>query len=325
VRRSDPHIGRGDFVRRVNIEPWLVQPRPKSRCSRFDAIRKFIRGLFDTDSKKHQLNRRITRRITKDTTRVTDAVVGLRNLTEYGLGWDSLGPYHPELFRAFLCPVLTHIGPKLVKLSISVPLEMLCSLAPITLPQLEYLEVKMCTLEMPRRDIDIILDSFIVFVNNLYPTLQSLSISSRVPSRFLDLTRFFTFLGSFPRLLTFSLSMPFDGAHLSSPSNLVAFLNKHHHTLQHLQLSTSRCSPTDTPLDPSCKYWIPNILSSLANPFPRLRGLQLALRPLKADLTPITTFLKQYAPTLASLTLTDRQLTFDEVGMVVDALTDLTR
>jgi hypothetical protein len=251
-------------------------------------------------------------------------VVGLRNLTEYGLGWDPHRSYHPELFQAFLCPILDHIGPKLIRLSITVPPEMLFSLAPISLPRLEYLEVGVCTLEMPRSDIDVILDSFTVFVNNLYPTLRLFSLSSRVPSHFLDLTRFFTYLGTFPHLDTFCLSIPFDGAHLSSPSNLVEFLNNHRRTLQHLQLSTSRCSPTDTPLDPSCKYWIPNILSSLANPFPRLRGLQLALRPLKADLTPITTFLKQHAPTLDTLTFTDRQLTFDEVAMIVDAVADPT-
>ena len=238
------------------------------------------------------------------------------------MGWDPRLPYHPKLFQAFLCPVLSHIGHKLVRLSLTVPPEMLCSLAPIALPRLEHLEVGVCTLEMPSRDIVVILDSFTVFVNNLYPTLQSLSLSSRVSSHFLDLTRFFTYLGTFSHLHTFCLSMPFDGAHLSSPSNLVAFLDKHHGTLQHLQLSTSRCSPTDIPLDPNCKYWIPNILRGLTNPLPRLCGLQLALRPLKADLTPITAFLKQYAPALSFLTFTDRQLTFDEVAMIVDTLTD---
>ena len=321
---SDPNFGRGDLVRRVNIEPWLVQPRAKSTYSRIDELRTFTRNLFDPDNQNRQLKRRTTKRIQKDITRVTDAVIGLRNLTEYGLGWDPHQQYHPELFQAFLCPVLGHIGSQLVKLSITVPPEMLSSLAPVSLPRLEDLEVGVCTLEMPRRDIEVILDSFTIFINNLYPTLQSLSLSSRVPSHFLDLTRFFTYLGTFPHLHFFRLSMPFDGAHLSSRSSLVAFLNKHHRTLQHLQLSTSRCSPTDTPLDPSCKYWISNILSFLANPFPRLCGLHLALRPLKADLTPVTTFLMQYAPTLSSLTLTDRQLTFDEVAMIAEALADST-
>lgn len=321
---TKPNFGRGHFVRRVNIKPWLVQPCAKSSYSPFDSLRKFTRGVFDPDSQKRPLNRRNIKRIQKDINCIADAVVGLKNLTEYSLDWDPHRPYHPELFQAFLCPVLSHTGSKLVKLSLTVPPEMLSSLAPTALPHLEYLEVSVCTLEMPRRDIDVIIDSFTVFVNNLYPSLRSLSLSSRVPSHFVDFTRFFTHLGTFPHLHTFRLSMPFDGSHLSIPSSLVVFLNKHHKTLQNLQLSTSRCSPTDTPLDPSLKYWIPNILSSFVNPFPCLRGLQLALRPLKADLTPIANFLGQCAPTLNSLTFTDRQLTFEEVAMIVDALADPT-
>lgn len=326
VHHSDPNIGGGDFVRRVDIHPWFVQPCAKSKStrssSRIDSIRIFIHNLFDPDCQRRQLKSRIAKRIQKDITRVTDAIIGLRNLTEYRLGWDPHRPSHPELFEGFLCPILSHIGPKLVRLSLTVPPHMLRLLASIKLPHLEHLEVGVCTLEMPRKDVDEILDAFTVFVNNLYSTLESFSLSSRVPSHFLDLTRFFTHLGTFPHLRTFCLSMPFDGAHLASPSSLVGFLNKHHRTLRHLHLSTSRCSPTDTPLDPSSKYWIPNVLTSLVNV--SLDGLQLALRPLKADLTPITTFLTGHSHALDSLALTDRQLTFDEVAMILGALADST-
>lgn len=324
MRHRDPHFGRGDLVHRLNIEPLFVPLRVKSSWS----LRRFVRNLFPDLQRRH-LNRRTTKRIQKHIAHVMKTVVTLRNLTEYTLRWDPnhKNCEHPELvlFQAFLSPVLKHIGPKLVKLSLTtIPLETLASLSPITLPHLEYLDIGICTQQMPQKDIYVIFDSFTVFVNNLYPSLRSLSFSSRVPSRFLDLTRFFAHLGTFPGLHTLSLSMPFDGAHLSTPSKLVDFLTKNHSTLQHLQLSASRCSPTDLPLDPSSKYWIPNILSSFPEPFPRLHSLHIALRPLKADLTPIYTFLKQYSRTLDSLTLADRQLTIDEVAMVVECLADFT-
>jgi hypothetical protein len=330
VHRNDPDIGRGDLVRRVDIHPWLVQTRAKSKSkskstgnsSRINTIRVFIRNLFNLNRQKHRPKSPIASKIQKDIARVTDAVIGLRNLTEYRLRWDPHQPYHLELFEGFMCPILSHIGHKLVRLSLTVPPQILGSLAPINLPRLEHLEVGVCTLEMPRRDVDEMFDAFTVFVNNLYSTLESFSLSSRAPSHFLDLTHFFNHLGTFPHLRTFFLSMPFDGSHLTSPHSLVAYLNRHHRTLRHLHLSTSRCSPTDTPLHPSSKYWIPNILTSLVDP--SLWGLRLALRPLRADLAPVTAFLMQHSHALESLVLTERQLTFDEVVMILDALADST-
>lgn len=267
------------------------------------------------------MHQQVKKRITKDIARVTEAVSGLRNLSEYGLAWDeNRSYYHPELYRAFLCPVLYRLKDQLVKLSLDIPPEMFRSLVPIALPRLEHLDVGLCTLKMPSREIYELFDCFTVFVNNLYPTLESLSISTRVPSQFLDLTRFFTILGTFPRLHRFSLSIPFDGTHLSSPLVLTAFLSKHHETLQYLQLSTSRCSSADIPANPTSKYWIPNVLASINTPYPQLHGVQLALRPLKADLTPITRFLAQQAPELRCLNFTDRALTYDEVHGVLDSL-----
>ncbi|RDB30723.1 hypothetical protein Hypma_005945 [Hypsizygus marmoreus] len=316
----DPNIGRGHLVRRVNIEPWLVQPRPKPYHNRAEAIWNSIARLFDHDHSQRRMNQHVKRRIQKDITRVTDTVSGLSNLSEYGLRWNQHRPYHPELYQAFLCPVLSRIKDRLVKLSLDIPPEMLRSLAPIALPRLEHLEVGLCTMKMSRRDVDEVFDCFAVFVNNLYPTLESMSISSRVPSQSLDLTRFFTMLGTFPHLRRFCVSIPFDGTHLSSPCDLVAFLTKHRQTLQHLQLSSSRCSVAESPSSPKCKYWIPNILSSLDTPFSRLSSVQLALRPVKADLTPILHFLAQHASELDCLNLTDRALTYNEVRTILNSI-----
>jgi len=208
----------------------------------------------------------------------------------------------------------------LVKLSLNVPPKMLPSLAPIALPRLEHLEVGVCTKRLLKGEINEVFDGFAVFVNNLFPTLQTLSISSRLPSQCLDLTRFFTLLGVFPHLTGFSLSIPFDGTHLFPPRDLITFLNKHRQTLQLLQLTTIRCSPADSPIDPESKFWIRNILTSLDSPFPRLHDVHLALRPLKADLTPVIQFLAEHAGELDALTLTERALTYTEVVDILDGI-----
>ncbi|GLB41207.1 hypothetical protein LshimejAT787_0904220 [Lyophyllum shimeji] len=317
---SDPNIGRGALVRHVKIEPWVVQPRLKPSHKRGESLWNFVNGVFDPHYAQKKLDERVKQRLQKDIRYVTDTISGMPNLSEYSLEWKHDRSYHPELYRAFLGPLLTRIRGRLVKLSLNVPPEMLRSLAPIALPRLEHLEVGVCTKKLSKGEINEIFDCFAVFVNNLFPTLQSLLISSRLPSQCLDLTRFFTLLGVFPHLSGFALSIPFDGTHLSQPRDLVTFLNKHHLTLQHLQLTTSRCSSADAPIDPESKYWIRNILTSLATPFPCLHDVHLALRPLKADLTPIIQFLADHARDLDALTLTERALTYTEVVDILDGI-----
>ncbi|KAF5381670.1 hypothetical protein D9615_005566 [Tricholomella constricta] len=315
---SDPNIGRGVLTRHVKIEPWVVQPRLKPSHKRGRSVWNFINGVFDPHYTQRTTNQWVKKRLHKDIKRVTDTISGMRNLSEYSLGWKEDRPYHPELYRAFLGPLLTRIHDRLVRLSLNIPPDMMCSLAPISLPRLEHLEIGICTKKLTEGEIDQIFDCFVVFINNLLHTLESLSISSRVPSQSLDLTRLFTMLTVFPRLQRFSLSIPFDGTHLSSPPSLVAFLNKHRRTLRHLQLSSSRCSTADSPADPEAKYWIRNVLRSLETPYPRLHGLNLALRPLKADLTPMLSFIAQHSGELDDLTLTERALTYTEVEDCLD-------
>ncbi|KAF5381550.1 hypothetical protein D9615_005565 [Tricholomella constricta] len=312
---SDPNLGRGALTRHVKIKPWVVQP-PSHKRGR--SLWNFICGVFDPHYTQRTTNKWVKKRLHNDIERVTDTISGMRNLSEYSLVWKEDRPYHTELYRAFLGPLLTRIHDRLVRLSLNVPPEMLCLLAPISLPRLEHLEIGICTRMLPKKEIDQIFGCFVVFVNNLLPTLKSLSISSRVPSQSLDLTGLFTMLTVFPRLQRFSLSIPFDGTHLSSPPSLVAFLNKHRRTLRHLQLSSSRCSAAESPVDPEAKYWIRNVLTSLETPYPRLHGLNLALRPLKADLTPMLNFTTQHSRKLDDLTLTERALSYFEVKDFLD-------
>ncbi|KAF9462543.1 hypothetical protein BDZ94DRAFT_1261151 [Collybia nuda] len=319
---GDPKFGRCDVVRRLEITPWLVKPRVKSYRNQGVNLWRIVTHLFDPDCETREMNELTRKRVKKEVDRISEVVKKLSNVTEYKLGWDQNRGYHPEFFHAFLCPVLTRMWDRLVILSLKVPPEALQSLASISLPRLQELEVTVCTLDLKRKEVDGIFDSFTVFVNNLFPTLRSLCISSVLPSQFLDFSRFFNHLGFFPQLDTFRFSIPFDGAHLSSPVVLSKFLTKHQKTLRHLQLTVSRCGTYDIPLPPSSKYWIPNILASLGTPGPQLHEIHLALRPLKADLAPVASLLRQHARTLKSLTLVDRRLTYQEVQFILDAVID---
>ncbi|KAG6873924.1 hypothetical protein C0992_008268 [Termitomyces sp. T32_za158] len=304
-------LNRGAFVREVIIEPQLVQPSLKPSYKRGASLRTLIFGRLDTEV--------IEQRLEKDIRCVTDAISAMPHLYKYSLGWEDDLPYHPEFYRAFLTHLLPNIKGNLHSLVLNVPPEMLHVMPSISMPCLESLRVELCTKKKSEEEIDRIFDSFVVFVNNLLGSLESLWISSRVPSRSLKLDRFFRMLGTFPHLRSFTLSIPFDGSHLSSPDQVVKFLNKHRHTLKHLRLDTGRCSPADSPTDPEAKFWIPNILTRLnATPYTQLYDLRLAIRPIKMDLTPLMKFFELHA--LNSLTLTERALSYNEIQAILEAL-----
>lgn len=256
----------------------------------------------------------------KDITRVSNAVRGLKNMTEYSLSWDEGCPYQPENYKAFLRPVLTLINDRIVKLSLDIPTDSLRSLANISMPSLQHFELGLCTLELQEQEINDIFDHLVVFINNLDRTLVSLSISSRRSSPNLDLTRAFAHLGTFRRLQKFSLTIPFDGRHLSNPAMLVQFLQKHHDTLHDLQLGANPCSTANYPNPTTSNEWIYTILAATRNPYPRLSAVKLALRPLRADLTPVIKFLAQHAGQLEHVNLTDRALEHGELEAILYGL-----
>lgn len=276
-----------------------------------------IAAAFDPEYAERRIKKQLANRLEKSIRTVTGTVTGLNNLSEYGLSWNQTRRHHPEIYCAFLIPVFNKIGKKLLRLTLDIPPELLRSLASVTFPCLEHLGVSFCTRDQQQREIDEIIDCFTLFVNNLYPTLQSLSISARKPCHMLDLTRLFTYLGTFPHLRKFSFTIPWDGNNLVYPSHLVAFLAKHHDTLQYLQLSADSCS-AGTTSNPSSKFWIPNILASTRTPYQHLSGVRLSLRPLRADLTPVIRFLHEHSRDLKSLSLTDRPLTYNDVQSILD-------
>ena len=261
----------------------------------------------------------------KDIGRVADAVCGFGSLTEYSLSWDGVCLSQLENYQAFLRPVLTKINHRIVKLSLDIPTDSLRFLANISMPRLQHFELGLCTLKLERREINEIFDHLIVFINNLDRTLVTLSISSRRSSLNLDLARAFTYLGTFPRLRRFSLTIPYDGRHLSSLPKLAQFLEKHHDTLYDLQLSTGPLSPANSPTPIAFKYWISDTLAATRTPYPCLSTVKLALRPLRADLTPVIQFLAQHAGQLEHLNFTDRALKYRELEAILHGLGALPR
>ena len=241
----------------------------------------------------------------------------MENIKEYFIEWNEEDNYHPELYKACSTPVLQKWMGQLTKLTIKVPPQLVKSLAAVRLRNLETLEYHFCTGQMSPQDIDDIHNGFLVFVNNLKDSLEYLSFISTHTSHNLDITRIYKWLGPFPKLRSISLSVPYDGAHLSDPSVFVQFLENHRSTLKDISVLTSRSTVHSTPSDPESKNWIQNILTLVNSPFPRLRSLALALRPLRAPLANVSDFLEMHMSTLDSLILADRPFDYSEFERLI--------
>lgn len=270
---------------------------------------------------EQQAERRVRKRIRKDIGRVTTAVRRLQNVEEYHIVYNERSRYHRQFFDAFLSPTLETFAPTLTKLTIKVPFDLLPHLSYVRLPKLRDLDISLCTGEARMDDIKYALDGFFVFLHNLL-ALEHLGISVTSSSRGLDLSYFSKRWGKFPNLKSFGLCIPFDGGILSSPEDLYKHVvEPHAQTLEKLKLSTTCCGVPLGSLPPDCHYWIQRILKlSLDTDFPHLGEIELALRPLRANLDDLQTFLKKRAPTLRKLCLTDRVLHVHELAELFKSL-----
>lgn len=291
------------FVKRVVIRPWLINPPGVSHN-----IWTNICEILDPEYIEKETEQRLQKCLGKDIALVVSALNAMENIKEYFIEWNEEKDYHPELYKACFTPILQKWMGQLTKLTIKVPPQLLKSLASVRLRNLETLEYHFCTGQMSPQDIDDIHNGFLVFVNNLKDSLEYISFISTHTSHNLDITRIYKLLGLFPKLRSISLSVPFDGAHLSDPLAFVRFLEIHRSTLKEISVLTSRCTVHSMPSDPEGKNWIQKILSSVDTPFPRLRSLTLAMRPLRAPLTNVSNFLEKHMSTLDSLILADRPL-----------------
>ena len=307
------------YVKRVVIRPWVINP-PGINHRRF--IQSFwinINEIFDSNYIEKERERRLRKCLQKDIELVVSAFDAMRNIKEYVIDWDEDSGHHPGLYKAFFTPILQKWSRHLVKLTIKVPPQFLKSLASVRLINLETLQYHFCTGDLPSKEIDDIHNGFLVFVNNLKDSLACISFISTYTSLNLDITRIYKSLGPFPKLSSISLSIPFDGGHLSDPSVFVQFLEKHRSTLKNMSLLTSRLTVHSMPSDPECIIWIQKILISIHTPFPRLRSLALALRPLRAPLISASNFLKMHMVSLDSLILADRALEYHELTTLMSA------
>ncbi|KXN80703.1 hypothetical protein AN958_08284 [Leucoagaricus sp. SymC.cos] len=325
MKRLCEMLGRDEVairVRRLTIEPWLVQPRTKTYVSKSENLWNRVNTFFNPKYMEEEAQKRVEKRINKDIRRVTGAVKRLENIHDYQILYDERSTsYHRQLVGAFLSPALEAFGSKLISLTIKVPFEFLQHLSYVRLPQLRSFNIYLCTGDASMEQVQYSLDGFFVFIHNLRD-LEHLGISATSSSRDLDLSYFSNRWGVFPRLKSFALSIPFNGGLLSSPEDFYRHvMEPHARTLEKLKLSTTHSGPSRYKLPPDCHLWIRRILkSSFDAEFPRLREVELALRPLKAELTDLHTFLGRRAPILEKLTLTDRALNDAELVELFQAL-----
>lgn len=315
-----------DLVKDVHIKPWLVKPKTDTCQSRTENAFNSLATLFYPEYTKSQARKRFEKRLEKNLDRVRGLISTLSNVREYTIEWDESGNYHTELFMTFLQPALQRWHGTLTHLSIHVPLDLLNSFVTVKLPHLTHIHICLSSAGLTQRQINIHLDGFLVFLHNLKDTLSSISIQTTPSSKNLDLSRFFNFLGTFPHLRSISLTIPFDGAHLSNPLMFTQFVLKHGAKLESLTLKTTRCGAHSERLAPECINWIQTILSSIragngggGTGLPELQHVAVALRPLKAPLHIVSDFLLAHCTTLESITLMDRALDLTDLCAVLPA------
>lgn len=308
---SDGNSNVALWVRQVNLQPWLVQPRTKSPRSRTEKLIIVFSKLFDPDYTNKVAAKRLQKRLNQDRDRVNAAFSRMQNVQEYELGWVGK-KYHPELYQAFVSPVLTMWSNQLVKLTLKLPPPFLKFLAGVSLPKLETFCFTFSTWNLSSVEIDTVHTGFIVFVNNLKSSLRSLSFMSTNTNENFDICRIFRFLGKFRLLHSMSISLPYDGGQLTEPFLFVQFLEQHRESLRDLNIFTNRISVRTEGTAGSIE-WIQRIISAVNAPFPYLRSLGIALRPVRHKLDGIINFLDNHASTLTSLKLMDRSLAAHDI------------
>lgn len=309
------------LIRTVYVKPWLIQLRPKSYQSQTKNAFDHLAAFFDPQSVRRQAELRLSKRLEKDIHRVQTTLARLTNVEDYTVEWDGSTKYQPELFHEFLIPILTCWRTHLCSLSLHLPTHIYATFAQVKLPRLETISVTFDTGTLDPSIINSHLDAWLVFLHNLRDTLRCLTIKSTPSSEGLDLSRLFRYMCTFPHLRSITLSIPFDGGHLSTIRPFSKFLANHSDTLESLALQTTRCSPhTGKPVEVEWQYWIQGILQDLETPLPKLESVSLALRPLKAPLGILHRFLEVHMKTIRTLALTDRTLSPEEIMTICGIL-----
>jgi hypothetical protein len=306
-------------VRRVEIRPWQIERRVIARQPQgfFGSLMQTLVHLAsqrDEQSIGSAEEAYVRRKVSKAVKRITQAVQHLPNVQEYKIQFQQTDC--DDFFVHGLIPTLKNWENTLTKLTLCVPPCELLNLPAVRLLQLESLELMFLSAATdPRAFRFMVLDPLVVFVNNLYPVLRSLSITATRGAANIDLTPLFKCLGTFSHLRKFELSMPYNGSSLSCIEPLLSFLARHK-SIQCFRLSTSPTAPRDAPTPVELQEWIPSILKSLDDSFGDIQEIDVALRPLRAHstYTTLSEFLSTHGPNLSALTLTeDTTLDFKEV------------
>ena len=157
-----------------------------------------------------------------------------------------------------------------------------------------------------------------LFIRSLPPTLQLLHIWTSV-----DPFPLFDALFQFHSPVRFSnlksLLLYIHVNRISLPKSLSCFLLANSHNLQHLflDLRMSRGNPEG---DDSLGVWLADLVNSDAH-FPSLQSLNIYPSKTQAGLSALLILIKRISPTLSSLKISTRDLTFEETQLLVDALT----
>ncbi|KAH8827610.1 hypothetical protein DL96DRAFT_1599640, partial [Flagelloscypha sp. PMI_526] len=212
-------------------------------------------------------------RLNKYNKLLANLLLSLPSVTRYNVEWAAKDAYHPEFFETLTGTFLESRSANLSHLHLEVPLERLKHIAVGRLRNLETLEVQ--------------LHSAKVASEQIRWELNGISRHFSV-----GCTRFIQQL-NFVQLRRVAITLPYDGRNLGDPNRLRRFLQRHHeYTGEGL-----KAQPT----------WIRECLtvelpSEVLEPihFRSLDTVELALRPLQVELSPVWEWLQVHRDNLQS-------------------------
>ncbi|KAL1682689.1 hypothetical protein EV122DRAFT_249197 [Schizophyllum commune] len=311
------------FVREVRVRPWDIS-RESRRKKHHLLFRMWVHlnSVLSPAEAERLAHERSACRAHRRIKRIQSALA-ITPALRYTVEWDEQLPYSNAFFSQLLEPVLSGaMSQSLIHLSLKIPpsTNLTDRLVGIRLPALETLHIEFCLPNGQPHAMHFV-EEMRLFVNNVeHPDrahLQSLEIGVTSSSDPFALSAFFEHLGPFRALDRFQLTIPFNGAHLQDVSGLRTFLLLHARQLHRLAFRTRRMTPAAAHSNPG---WVLSALRGIC--FPRLVSAELALRPVVGpfDVEALADWVRAHAGNLRSLVLTDRQLTPEEVAILVEAL-----
>ncbi|KAH8826575.1 hypothetical protein DL96DRAFT_1286684 [Flagelloscypha sp. PMI_526] len=315
-------------IRKLVIRPWFIQPVIK-QCghTKPSRIQFVVYRVFDKSYETRMAEQQTVARLNKYNRLLADLLLSLPSVTHYNVEWAAEDAYHPEFFETLTGTFLESRSANLSHLHLELPLERFKHIAVGRFSNLKSLGVQLHSAKVPSEQIRWELNGFMTFLRNLSQNLTSLSVGCSRASKFLDISTIFDEQLNFAQLRRVAITLPYDGRNLGDPNRLRRFLQRHQSTITSLHFRTTRHSEYNGGELKPQPTWVRECLtvalpSETLEPihFRSLDTVELALRPLRIELSPVWEWLQVHRCNLQSVTLTERALHLEDLVNLLDVL-----